>query len=152
MSVFINDIMTFSFLGEGLLFVLLVLFFFFCWSSIYILTFLFFIDFFFLLLCTTTIVNGVYCGNRSSSMFLWRIDGWFIKGQIHKGKPLSLSPGVWWYFGVCGWWDNGRGGGVILFVRHQTASPLPPLSLCVNLKLNEWVWAVVAILQTVSTP
>lgn len=116
-------------------------------SSVYIFKFFFFL----LLLCTTTIVNGVYRDNRSSSMFLWRIDGWFIKGQVHKIKPLSLTSVVWRYFGVRGWWDNdGMGWGsdaICSSLNSLTAAS----SVDIDLELNKWAWAVVAILEPAAT-
>lgn len=87
----------------------------------------------FVLLCTTTIANGVYCGNRSSSMFYEELMVDFIKGWIRR-KVLELDTGclkVLW-----GVWASD-----ISSSSDSLAIASPPLAL--NLELNDRVWAVV---------
>lgn len=112
-----------------------------------------FLSFLFFLLCTTTIVNGVYSGNRSSSMYWWRINGWFNKGtntQSYWAPPprRALTSVVWRYFLF-----GGLGGLrlALLFVPRQTDWPLPPPPpLGGSLKPNERVRA--ARLKTATAP
>lgn len=108
MSVFINDIMSFSFLGEGLLFAFCFCFFVGCTSSIYIfLISCFSIDSFLLLLCTTTIVNGVYCW-KQKFLHVFMKNWWLIykRDKYTKDSPLSSTSGVcvtvlWGLWDVC---------------------------------------------------
>lgn len=97
-----------------------------------------FLSFLFFLLCTTTIVNGVYSGNRSSSMYWWRINGWFNKGTNTQSYWAPAPPPELWHrlcdgtfflggWGVCGW-------RYYLFLVRRTG-------LCLLLLLWAGVWS-----------
>lgn len=100
--------MSFSFLGEGLLFAFSFCFFVGCTSSIYIfLISCFSIDSFLLLLCTTTIVNGVYCW-KQKFLHVFMKNWWLIykRDKYTKDSPLSSTSGVcvtvlWGLWDVC---------------------------------------------------